>query len=188
MVQSVYVMSLLVCLCVDKNNGYSLWTDSRRLRNDKPLQFQREASLYMQYADEEDEDTKILGTSSDKLPSNAFGADSVPTGQRPANEYLNLISSPLFDWANEQRGDMGLASRLGFTYLIFYFLVCFPISSATFTQEGYLLHKIFASNVGALGVVFILLIRLYAGWGYVGSRLTSTVIEYEKTGWYEEGP
>ena len=27
--------------------------------------------------------------------------------------------------------------------------------------------------------------RLYSGWSYVGSRLTSKVIEYEETGWYD---
>lgn len=31
----------------------------------------------------------------------------------------------------------------------------------------------------------VVLIRLYSGWGYVGSRLTSKVIEYEETGWYD---
>lgn len=31
----------------------------------------------------------------------------------------------------------------------------------------------------------VILIRLYSGWGYVGSRLQSKVIEYEETGWYD---
>ena len=139
--------------------------------------------LHMNEQDDEDIDDIAMGSAVDKLPSSAFGADSVPSGQRPANEYMNLISSPLFGWANQANGDSGLAIRLVITYILFYCLICFPISSATFTQEGYLFHKLSASNVGALGVVFILLIRLYSGWGYVGSRLTSKVIEYEKTGW-----
>jgi len=29
------------------------------------------------------------------------------------------------------------------------------------------------------------MIRLYSGWGYVGNRLTSKVVEYEETGWYD---
>jgi hypothetical protein len=132
---------------------------------------------------EEDTDDSSMGTALDALPSIAFGSEVVPSGQLPANEYLNLITSPLFGWANQQNGDWGLALRLGITYVIFYWGICFPISSSTFIQEGYTLHKISASNVGALGVIFILLIRLYSGWGYVGSRLTSKVIEYEKTGW-----
>ncbi len=55
----------------------------------------------------------------------------------------------------------------------------FPIAGATFTQDGYLLQKIASSNVGTLGLVLVLLIRLYSGWGYAGARLQSKVIEYE---------
>jgi hypothetical protein len=61
----------------------------------------------------------------------------------------------------------------------------YPISGATFTQDGFLLQKLAASNVGTLGFVLLVLIRLYSGWGYVGSRLQSKVIEYEETGWYD---
>lgn len=61
----------------------------------------------------------------------------------------------------------------------------FPIAGATFTQDGYLIQKIAASNVGSLGFVLVVLLRIYSGWGYVGSRLQSKVIEYEETGWYD---
>lgn len=62
---------------------------------------------------------------------------------------------------------------------------CYPISGATFTQEGFLLQKLAASNVGALLLLLALMVRLYSGWGYVGARLRSTVIEFEETGWYD---
>ena len=69
------------------------------------------------------------------------------------------------------------------------FLVAFqsgyPIAGATFTQDGYVLQKIAASNVGTTGLVLALLLRLYSGWGYVGTRLQNNVIEYEETGWYD---
>lgn len=39
--------------------------------------------------------------------------------------------------------------------------------------------------MGTLGLVVAILVRLYSGWGYVGSRLKSKVIEYEETGWYD---
>ena len=42
-----------------------------------------------------------------------------------------------------------------------------------------------ASNVGTLGLVVVILVRIYSGWGYVASRLQSKVIEYEETGWYD---
>jgi Conserved in the green lineage and diatoms 27 len=61
----------------------------------------------------------------------------------------------------------------------------FPIAGATFTQDGYLLQKVAAANVGTLGLVLVLLVRLYSGWGYVGARLQSKVIEYEESGWYD---
>ena len=62
---------------------------------------------------------------------------------------------------------------------------CYPISGATWVTEGYLPQKLTASNVGATSVVFVLVLRLYSGWGYIGSRLKSKVIEYEETGWYD---
>jgi hypothetical protein len=48
-----------------------------------------------------------------------------------------------------------------------------------------MIQKIAASNVGTLGLVLLILVRLYSGWGYVGSRLQSNTIEYEETGWYD---
>lgn len=31
----------------------------------------------------------------------------------------------------------------------------------------------------------MILLRIFSGWSYIGSRLTSTVIEYEESGWYD---
>ena len=61
----------------------------------------------------------------------------------------------------------------------------FPIAGATYTQDGYLLQKIAAANVGTIGFEVALLVRIYSGWGYVGERLRSKTIEYEETGWYD---
>ena len=118
-------------------------------------------------------------------PETSFGSEAVPEGQRPVNEYLDVTNQPLFGWASTEAGSLGLLTRLLIFYSVIFGLVCYPISGATFTQEGYLLQKLAASNVGAMFVVFILLIRLYSGWGYVGQRLSSKVIEYEETGWYD---
>lgn len=118
-------------------------------------------------------------------PETSFGAEAVPEEQRPANEYLDLIRSPLFGWADQERGDSGLAIRLAAVYAAFAGIVCWPIAGATFTQDGYLLNKVAATNVGALSIVLVLLVRLYSGWGYVGSRLQSKAIEFEETGWYD---
>jgi hypothetical protein len=48
-----------------------------------------------------------------------------------------------------------------------------------------LLQKIAASNVGALLLMLLLMVRLYSGWGYIGARLKSKTIEFEETGWYD---
>lgn len=119
------------------------------------------------------------------IPETSFGADAVPEGQRPVNEYLDVIRAPLFGWASEETGDEGLLKRLGVLYFVAFATVCYPIAGATFTQDGYELQKIAAANVGALGLVLALIFRLYSGWSYVGTRLKSSVIEFEETGWYD---
>jgi len=116
-------------------------------------------------------------------PETSFGSEAVPEAQRPINEYLDVTAQPLFGWA--ATGTQGLLIRLAVFYGVIFGLVCYPISGATFTQDGYLIQKLAASNVGAMFVVLILMIRLYSGWGYVGQRLSSKVIEYEETGWYD---
>ena len=116
-------------------------------------------------------------------PSTTFGAEAVPLEQRPANEYLDLISAPFFDWANRPSGNTALGIRLTALYSVLFAVVCWPISGATFTTDGYLFHKVLSSHIGALGFILLFCLRLYSGWGYVGSRLTSKEIEYEETGW-----
>ncbi len=116
-------------------------------------------------------------------PATTFGAEAVPEEQRPANEYVGLLSAPFFDWADKPSGNKELSIRLSVLYLSIFALVCWPISGATFTVDGYLFHRILSSNVGALGFILIFCLRLYSGWSYIGSRLTSKEIEYEETGW-----
>lgn len=118
-------------------------------------------------------------------PETSFGSEAVPEGQRPVNEYLDVTSSPLFDWASRESGSKGLLTRLVILYSVVFAVVCYPISGATFTQDGFELQKIASSNVGALFLIMMLLIRLYSGWGYLADRLKSKVIEYEETGWYD---
>eukprot|EP00565_Helicotheca_tamesis_P001699 CAMPEP_0185740806 /NCGR_PEP_ID=MMETSP1171-20130828/38621_1 /TAXON_ID=374046 /ORGANISM="Helicotheca tamensis, Strain CCMP826" /LENGTH=243 /DNA_ID=CAMNT_0028412731 /DNA_START=150 /DNA_END=881 /DNA_ORIENTATION=- len=132
-----------------------------------------------------EDEFELRGEAGSIRPETSFGAEAVPEEQRPANEYLDLIRQPFFAWADQERGNTGLAIRLAAVYVVSFFLVCFPISGATYTQDGYLLQKIASSNVGSLGLVLLLLVRIYTGWGYIGSRLQSKVIEYEETGWYD---
>lgn len=137
----------------------------------------------LRYSDD-DEGYEIRGSEGSK-PQFTFGAENVPVDQRPSNEYLNLTRQPTFGWASQESGDIGLIIRLTVTYVVLFFAVCYPISGATWIEEGYFLQKVASSNVGAMSVIFVLVLRLYSGWGYIGSRLKSEVIEYEETGWYD---
>mmetsp|Transcript_13090 Transcript_13090/g.14722 ORF Transcript_13090/g.14722 Transcript_13090/m.14722 type:complete len:331 (+) Transcript_13090:33-1025(+) len=149
-----------------------------------------EFSYYSSKTNVDDKETKeeeiMMSSSFSSLPTTTFGAEAVPEAQRPANEYLDLLNSPLFDWANlKPNPTRNLIIRLSVLYVPLFALICWPIAGATFTESGYGLHKLFSSNVGAIGFILIFLLRLYSGWGYIGSRLQSKEIEYEETGWYD---
>jgi hypothetical protein len=45
----------------------------------------------------------------DLLPETAFGAEIVPEGQRPVNEYLDMRRAPLFEWASNDKGYKGVS-------------------------------------------------------------------------------
>jgi len=133
-----------------------------------------------------DEDDIFLNmkSSGSILMESGFGAESVPDGQVPANEYLDLVRAPLFGWAAQDKGVSGLAVRLGIVYAVFLALA-YPVAGATFTEDGFLMQKLACANVASLLVLLMVLVRLYSGWGYIGSRLQSNFIEYEETGWYD---
>jgi len=180
-----YVCSLICTVLVNNAKQVeSFNSEVSRLKDNKifsrhaaivPLQARRE----FRFSDDEEP------TPTQFIPETSFGADAVPEGQRPVNEYLDVIRAPLFGWASEETGDEGLLKRLGILYLVAFGTICYPIAGATFTQDGYELQKLAAANVGALGLVLALIIRLYSGWSYVGTRLQSSVIEFEETGWYD---
>lgn len=65
------------------------------------------------------------------VPKTSFGSEAVPEEQRPVNEYLNVLEQPMFDWASNDRGAKGLATRLAIVYTVAYALVCFPIAGAS---------------------------------------------------------
>jgi hypothetical protein len=119
------------------------------------------------------------------VPETSFGADNVPENQRPVNEYLDLNRQPLFGWASTDSGSTGLLLRLAALYVVAFGAVCYPISGATYTGDGFLLQKLAASNVGDMLLILFVLLRMYSGWGYIGERLKGKVVEYEETGWYD---
>lgn len=52
------------------------------------------------------------------MPETSFGAEIVPEGQRPVNEYLEMKRAPLFIWASNEVGSGGLLLRLGVVYAV----------------------------------------------------------------------
>lgn len=62
------------------------------------------------------------GGSSDEILY-SFGAEVVPEGQRPVNEYLDMKGAPLFGWGSNEVGLEGLLIRLGIVYAITFVLV-----------------------------------------------------------------
>lgn len=139
--------------------------------------------FYQEDSSSNTEDTN--GTFERLVPETSFGAEAVPEAQRPVNEFLDISRQPLFGWAALESGASGFVVRLAVTYAAVFAVVCYPIAGATYTQEGYLVQKIAAANVGAMSLLGVLMLRIYSGWGYLKTRLTSKVIEYEETGWYD---
>ena len=172
---STTVLNVKFKLDNDDENNTSFSVDNVTSNNNDPSTLQQ--LQLQQDSTNNDEQQQLF-----QAPSTTFGAEAVPEAQRPANEYMELLASPLFDWAN--KNDFALLARLSILYVVLFGLVCWPISAATFTMDGYELHQFFSSNIGAIGFVLIMVMRLYTGWGYVGSRLQSKEIEYEETGWY----
>jgi hypothetical protein len=160
------------------------WEDNGRNENSSSAASFQKIGSPSRLQQEEDDDWEFENLNRrNTLPTATFGSEAVPMEQRPANEYLNLLSAPFFDWANRPSGNVALGVRLGGLYTVLFGAVCWPISGATFTADGYLFHKILSSHIGALGFILIFCLRLYSGWGYVGGRLTSKEIEFEETGW-----
>ena len=172
--QSLYLLSLVLT----STNAFSP-TSNRNVRPKSPptsSRRQQGPGVVVLHYDNEDKFETII-------PETSFGAEAVPEAQRPVNEYLDISRQPLFGWP--ATGSQGFLVRLGIMYAAVFAIVCYPIAGATYTQEGYLLQKIAASNVGAMSLMGVLMIRIYSGWGYLKTRLTSKVIEYEETGWYD---
>ena len=106
----------------------------------------------------------------------------VPLEQRPIQEYQDLKESWFFGWAS--------ASWVKFLkpLLIMWglcWLVTGPIAQISFPMSRLPLQFGLSAGGGALVLPALVLARLYFGWVYVRSRLTSAVIEYEESGWYD---
>ena len=105
----------------------------------------------------------------------------VPKEQQPTNEFLELSNSKLFALAKTNRK----FSIILISIWLAAFLIFLVISSGSIYFNTYLLKYISLSLFGSLSVPLLITIRLFLGWSHVYKRLTSEIIEYEESGWYD---
>ena len=105
----------------------------------------------------------------------------VPKEQQPTNEFLELSNSNLFALAKTNKK----FSIILISIWLLAFLFFLVISSGSNYFKTELLKYIFLSLFGSLSVPLLITIRLLLGWNHIYKRLTSEVIEYEESGWYD---
>ena len=105
----------------------------------------------------------------------------VPKEQQPTNEFLELSNSKLFALPKSSKK----FSIILISSWLVAFLIFLVISTGSTYFHTYLLKYIFLSFFGSLSVPLLITIRLFLGWTHIYKRLTSEIIEYEESGWYD---
>ena len=105
----------------------------------------------------------------------------VPKEQQPTNEFLELSNSKVFALAKSNKK---FSIILISTWLVA-FLIFLVISTGSSYFHTYLLKYVFLSFFGSLSIPLLITIRLFLGWSHIYKRLTSEIIEYEESGWYD---
>ena len=105
----------------------------------------------------------------------------VPKEQQPTNEFLELSNSQVFGLAKTNKK---FSIILVFIWFLA-FLIFLVISTGSAYFNTYILKYIFLSFFGSLSVPLLITIRLLLGWNHIYKRLTSEIIEYEESGWYD---
>ena len=124
-----------------------------------------------------------VSLSADDLIKKKSVADCpVPLEQQPLNEYRELSESWFFRW-----GTLPLSiylRKIGWVWL-WAWAIAGPVAAASFSPAR---HPVQFGLMGAGGATLLLalvLIRLYLGWAYIRSRLASSTVFYEESGWYD---
>ena len=105
----------------------------------------------------------------------------VPKEQQPTNEFLELSNSKLFALAKTKNKFLLI---LFFIWLVAFFIFLVISSGSTYFNT-YPLKYIFLSFFGSFSIPLLITIRLFLGWNHIYKRLTSEIIEYEESGWYD---
>lgn len=106
----------------------------------------------------------------------------VPTEQQPLNEYEELKAAGFFKTCtlNWQQYISKLVWIWGISWLI-----AGPVAAASFAPHKHIIQFILCGSAGASLGVLLVLVRMYLGWSYIKSRLTTATIFYEESGWYD---
>ena len=105
----------------------------------------------------------------------------VPKEQQPTNEFLELSNSKVFGLAKTKKKFSIILTSIW----VVAFLIFLVISSGSNYFNTYLLKYIFLSFFGSLSIPLLITIRLLLGWSHIYKRLSSEIIEYEESGWYD---
>lgn len=106
----------------------------------------------------------------------------VPSEQQPLNEYEELKESWFFCTCTI--GQRGYLSKMAWIWGVSWILAG-PVAAASFAPHKHTVQFIICSAAGASLGVILVLARLYLGWSYIGTRLSSPTIFYEESGWYD---
>ncbi|AKG24095.1 CGLD27 family protein [Calothrix sp. 336/3] len=106
----------------------------------------------------------------------------VPTEQQPLNEYEELKSAWMFrDCTLPWRKYI---SKIVWVWSLSLIVAC-PVAAVSFPIHKYFVQFLLTSAAGGSVGVILVLVQMYLGWSYVRDRLSSPIIFYEESGWYD---
>ncbi|KPQ38500.1 MAG: CGLD27 family protein [Phormidium sp.] len=106
----------------------------------------------------------------------------VPREQQPIQEYQALKDGCLFRASQETLP--GYLKSLAWIWLPSWLMVA-PIAAASFAPDRLPLQFVLSASLGATLVLALAVLRLFLGWKYICDRLSSPVVIYEESGWYD---
>lgn len=106
----------------------------------------------------------------------------VPSEQQPLNEYEELKASWFFRTSTLELRQYTI--KLAWIWGISWFIAG-PVAAASFAPYKHTAQFLICGAAGASIGVVLAVVRLYLGWSYVCTRLSSPTIFYEESGWYD---
>lgn len=106
----------------------------------------------------------------------------VPAEQQPLNEYRELSESGFFRWATL---DLWQYIRKLLWVWAWGWAIAGPVAAASFVPAKHPIQFLLVGAAGASLFLCFAILRLYLGWSYIRSRLFSSTVFYEESGWYD---